>query len=185
MYSKLVCGLALAVGTAMGRPDGAHGHGGHSAQASSAGYSAPASPSNGYSAPAQSYDAPAASYGAPATGYGASDEVQQYDSSYAVSGYGAEEEPFNIATLIIPILIIAGLSLLFPTITTVSVRKKRSADDGKKLYTFYTLLLHYAPITLHYFTLQKHTNSKTTLLQNCNYYFLCMYRNLFIKKNYV
>ena len=184
MYSKLVCGLALAVGTAMGRPDGAHGHGGHSAQASSAGYSAPASPSNGYSAPAQSYDAPAASYGAPATGYGASDEVQQYDSSYAVSGYGAEEEPFNIATLIIPILIIAGLSLLFPTITTVSVRKKRSADDGKKLYTFYTLLLHYAPITLHNFTLQKHTNSKNTLLQNCNY-FLCMYRNLFIKKNYV
>lgn len=126
MYSKLVCGLALAVG-AMGRPDGAGhgGHGGHSGASQS--FSAPAS---SYSQPAadnSGYNAPADNYAQPATGYGVQDSGAGYDSGYGVSSYGAEEEPFNIATLIIPLLVIAGLSLLFPTITTVEVD-----SDGNK-----------------------------------------------------
>jgi len=112
------------------RRDGAHGHS-HGGQAapSASGYAAPASPSAGYSAaaPASGYEAaaPAQGYDAPSSGYGAADAAS-YD--YGTSSYGAEEEPFNISTLIIPLLIIAGLSLLFPTITTVSVRKKRHAE---------------------------------------------------------
>jgi len=119
MYSKLVCGLALTVGAAHGaahnlvRRDGAHGHHGAGAAAPASGYEQPAQDA-GYAAPAVSYgyDEPAAD-----SGYG------------ATSGYG-EEGGFDIATLLIPILILAGLSLLFPTITTVDVnsdRRKRHA----------------------------------------------------------
>ena len=139
MYSKLVCGLALTVGAAHGaahnlvRRDGAHGHS-HGGGASS-GYAAPApaAPASGYNAPSSGYGAadPAPSgYDAPATGYAAE---PSYDSGYGVSGYG-EEGGFDIATLLIPILILAGLSLLFPTITTVSVRRKRHAE-GKDMHT--------------------------------------------------
>merc|ERR1711997_74742 len=110
MYSKIACGLALAV-----RRDGAHGH-----------------------APADSYSEPAASsYGAPATapasGYGApADDLGSYEPSYGATGYGEPETPFDISTLIIPLLIIFGLSLLFPTSTTVDVnaaeRRRRSLE---------------------------------------------------------
>lgn len=133
MYSKLLCAGLVAINTVNGahvlvRRDGAHGHHGGAADAGS-GYAAPApaAPASSYGAPAASYDAPAASYDAPSDGYGVADA-----SGYGATGYGAEEEAFPISTLIIPILIIAGLSLLFPTITTVSVRKRRHAEDGKK-----------------------------------------------------
>jgi len=116
MYSKIVCGLALAYG-ASAFPDGAHG--GHHAAASS-GYDQPAAPSSGYDQPA----AAAPSY--PSSGY---DEPAAYNDYGTAPAYGAEEAPFDISTLIIPLLIIAGLSLLFPTITTVDVRKKRHAAD--------------------------------------------------------
>ena len=127
MYSKLVCGLALTVGAAHGaahnlvRRDGAHGHHGAGAAAPASGYEQPAQDA-GYAAPAVSYgyDEPPAD-----TGYG------------AATGYG-EEGGFDIATLLIPILILAGLSLLFPTITTVDVngtRRKRHAVLGGKLNT--------------------------------------------------
>ena len=118
MYSKLVCGLALTVGAAhraahnLVQRDGAHGH-----------LAAAAAPASGYEQPAAD-----AGYAAPAVSYG-------YDEPPADTGYGAAtgyglEGGFDIATLLIPILILAGLSLLFPTITTVDVnssRKKRSA----------------------------------------------------------
>ena len=102
MYSKLVCGLALTVGAAHGaahnlvRRDGAHGHHGAGAAAPASGYEQPAADA-GYAAPAVSYgyDEPPAD-----TGYG------------AATGYGLEGG-FDIATLLIPILILAGLSLLF------------------------------------------------------------------------
>merc|ERR1712045_1109112 len=121
MYSKLVCGLALTVGAAHGaahnlvRRDGAHGH-----------HAAAAAPASGYEQPAAD-----AGYAAPAVSYG-------YDEPPADTGYGAatgygEEGGFDIATLLIPILILAGLSLLFPTITTVDVnssgRKKRHTGE--------------------------------------------------------
>ena len=151
MYSKLVCGLALTVGAAHGaahnlvRRDGAHGHS-HGGSAASSGYAAPASPSVGYSAPASDYGAAAApsGYDAPATGYGAADQ-SSYDSGYGATSYG-EEGGFDIATLLIPILILAGLSLLFPTITTVDVnasgRKKRHAGEGKNTQLHPTLNTH-------------------------------------------
>lgn len=132
MYSKLVCGAILAVGVANGahvlvrRDGGSHGHSG-----GGGGYAAPAAQSSNYAAPAAApaYDAPATDtgYAAPATGYGAE---ASYDTGYAPAstGYGEEESPFSLSTLLIPILIIAGLSLLFPTITSVSVRKRRHAD---------------------------------------------------------
>ena len=128
MYSKLVCGLAIAsVGVAHGahvlvRRDGDHGH--------ASGYAAPAP-----AAPAQTYQAaaPEPSYAAPADAY-EQPSAAGYEAPY--SGYGALEDdaaaPFDISTLIIPLLVIFGLSLLFPTITEVAVnRKRRHAVDGK------------------------------------------------------
>ena len=137
MYSKLLCAGLVALNTVeaahvLVRRDGAHGHshGGQSAPAGGSGYAAPAAaePAASYGAPAQSYQEPSDGYGAPAASY-----------DYGTSGYG-EEEAFPISTLIIPILIIAGLSLLFPTITTVSVnRKRRHAEDaGKHTFTHFT-----------------------------------------------
>ena len=150
MYSKLVCGLALTVGAAHGaahnlvRRDGAHGHSHGGGAAASSGYAAPASPSVGYSAPSSDYGAAAApsGYDAPSTGYGAADQ-SSYD--YGATSYG-EEGGFDIATLLIPILILAGLSLLFPTITTVDVnssgRKKRHTGEGKNTQLHPTLNTH-------------------------------------------
>jgi len=121
MYSKIVCGLVLTAGVAHGahvltRRDGAHAH------------AEPAAPAAGYGAPEPSYGAPEPayapepSYGPPATGYG----VASYE----------EEVPFDFSTLIIPILVIAGLSLLFPTVTNVAVtppgRKRRNAEDASQ-----------------------------------------------------
>ena len=128
MYSKIACGLALAVGMANGaahnlvRRDGAHGH------AAESSYSEPA---------ASSYGAPAS---APATGYGApADDLGSYEPSYGATGYGEPETPFDISTLIIPLLIIFGLSLLFPNSTTVAVnaatgRRRRSLGNKHTLY---------------------------------------------------
>jgi len=96
--------------------DGAHGHD-HEA---SSGYGAPA---QSYEEPAASYGAPAPSYGAPATGYGAPSD------SYGVS-YQEEEALPDLTPIIIGILVLTGLSLLFPTFVSLSsVRRKRDADD--------------------------------------------------------
>ena len=71
------------------------------------------------SAPAASYGAPAASYGEPAPSYGVS--------------YQEEENFPDLTPIIIGILILIGLSLLFPTfVSLTSVRRKRDADEGKK-----------------------------------------------------
>lgn len=144
-YSKFVCGLALAVGAANGaahnlvRRDGAGGHS-HS-------HAAPAAPSSSYGAPAASYGAPAAEYGAPAAEYGA--PAAEYGAPAADYGapapsYGAPSDSYGqvqyaeeggpdigqaISIIIVGWLIIAGLSLLFPTISNVSVRKRRDAED--------------------------------------------------------
>ena len=56
---------------------------------------------------------------------------------FTVANGGYDDGPrFDISVIIIPILIIIGLSLLFPTITQVQVnpsggRRKRSTDEGK------------------------------------------------------
>jgi len=95
--------------------DGAHAH-----EHTDSGYGAPAAT---YEEPAASYGAPAPSYGAPETGYGAPAE------SYGVPSY--EEEPLpDLTPIIVGILVLTGLSLLFPTFVSLStVRRKRHAGD--------------------------------------------------------
>ena len=123
---------------------GGHGHGGHGggghahAAAPSSGYDSPSAsygaPSAGYGAPSTGYDEPSPSYGTPDTGYGA--PATGYGggggSSYdAAPSYGGDDGglfPFDLSALIIPILAIVGLSLLFPVITTVDVKKRKRRD---------------------------------------------------------
>merc|ERR1739844_672376 len=78
---------------------------------------------SGYGAPAPAYEEPAASYGAPETGYGPPAET------YGVPSY--EEEPLpDLTPIIVGILVLTGLSLLFPPFVSLStVRRKRHADD--------------------------------------------------------
>merc|ERR1711934_1093140 len=68
---------------------------------------------SGYGAPAATYEEPAASYGAPAP------------------SYGYEEEPLpDLTPIIVGILVLTGLSLLFPTfVSLATVRRKRHAED--------------------------------------------------------
>ena len=127
--------------------DGAGGHGHEHAHAPAAaapasGYSAPAS---SYSAPASSYGAPApaASYGAPAASYGApAPSYEEPAPSYGAPApsYGApvayeEEQPGffpDVTFIIVGILIVIGLSLLFPTyVSLTTVRRKRDVAEGK------------------------------------------------------
>ena len=72
-------------------------------------------PASGYEEPAAAYDAPEPSYGAP---------------SYASPSYSAPAEAGlpDLTPIIIGILVLTGLSLLFPTYVTVTGRRKRSAD---------------------------------------------------------
>ena len=121
-----VCALGLASASAyklaadeLLKRDGAHAH-----EHADSGYGAPPAT---YEEPAASYGAPAPSYGAPETGYGPPAET------YGVPSY--EEEPLpDLTPIIVGILVLTGLSLLFPTFVSLTdVRKKRHADDGKKL----------------------------------------------------
>lgn len=127
--------IAASVGVAMARPDGAGGHHdhGHSAHAA-----APAASASGYQEPSAGYSAPGTGYQEPSSGYEQPSGYEQsgYEQSgdetdpYQTSGYGAVEEGgFNLSMLILPVMILAGLALLFPSVTTVTVRKKRSSED--------------------------------------------------------
>merc|ERR1711936_171956 len=65
-------------------------------------------------------------------GYGAPEPAPSYDApetGYGVPSY--EEEPLpDLTPIIVGILVLTGLSLLFPTFVSLSdVRKKRHADD--------------------------------------------------------
>lgn len=148
MLSKVALGLALA-GAAYAAPDqilkrdgsGGHSHdhghssggGGHAAPAPSGGYSAP---SGGYSAPASSYGAPESSYGAPESSYGAPDTgygAPSYGGGHEVYGY-EDDKKFDISVIIIPLLIVLGLSLLFPATVNISTgRKRREAGEASGL----------------------------------------------------
>lgn len=104
------------------RRDGDHPHGGgggggghgHAAAAPSSGYS---EPSGGYSAPSTGYSEPSSSYGGGGhTGYG-----------------GYEPALPDLTPIIVGILVLTGLSLLFPTyVSLTTVRRKREAgEEGK------------------------------------------------------
>ena len=123
------------------RDGGSHGH----ASGPSASYNVPddgyaqPSPSASYGAPSQGYSSPTGSYGAPTSynepsdGYAAGDSSYQAPgASYGAPSYANNEEGFGIdlISLIIPALAILGLSLLFPTVVSLSsTRKRRSADQ--------------------------------------------------------
>lgn len=145
---KFVSLLAL-VGSALARPDGTGGHHEHGHHGDHGAVAAPA-PASGYAEPVASYaepaySAPASGYGAPDTGYGAPDAgYSDPNSGYGApaTGYGTydtapayEEQTggFDLSALLIPILIITGLALLFPSTTVVPVngpgRRKRDADE--------------------------------------------------------
>ena len=117
-----VAGLCLATAHSaavdqLQKRDGAGGHHDHGADA------------GGYGAPPAAYEAPAAEYGAPATTY------EQPADSYGVSYGGYEEETLpDLTPIIVGILVLTGLSLLFPTfVSLTTVRRKRHAEDGKLL----------------------------------------------------
>merc|ERR1712060_470424 len=75
------------------------------------------------------YTAPASGYGEPATGYGAPSGPTGYDQGYGETA-PAEAGGLDLSTLLIPILIIAGLALLFPQVTEVAVNRKRRDVSG-------------------------------------------------------
>ena len=123
-----IAGLCLATAHSasvdkLQKRDGAHAHD-HGADAG--GYGAPPA---SYSAPEPAYGAPAPEYGAPATTY------EQPADSYGVSYGGYEEETLpDLTPIIVGILVLTGLSLLFPTfVSLTTVRRKRHAEDGKLL----------------------------------------------------
>jgi len=138
----LAVALALAAPCAA-RPDGVGGHHGdhgagvhHVEHGASAAGSAPAA---GYAQPA--YEEPAPSYDVgyeqPTYATGASGASADYGyESYEASapGYGEVETAagFDLSTLLVPILIIAGLALLFPSVRDVEVRKRREAGDSSE-----------------------------------------------------
>jgi len=141
-HSYIVTTLAIA-GSTLARPDGVghHDHGGHHADHGAV--SAPA-PATGYQEPISSYEAqPDPGYSAPSTGYG---QPQSGYGQPSVSGYGAPSAPsgfetyeqtapaeaggLDLSTLLIPILIIAGLALLFPQVTTVPVTRRKREVSG-------------------------------------------------------
>jgi len=139
--SYLVTVLALSR-SAYARPDGVGGHHDHghhadhgaaAAPAPATGYQEPVSgyeaqTNTGYAAPASGYGEPATGYGAPASGYGAPTGPSGYDQGYGETA-PAEAGGLDLSTLLIPILIIAGLALLFPSVTSVAVRKRRDVGD--------------------------------------------------------
>jgi hypothetical protein len=88
----------------------------------------------GYTAPASGYGEPATGYGAPASGYGPPSGPTGYDQGYGETA-PAEAGGLDLSTLLIPILIIAGLALLFPQVTEVAVnsggRKRRDVSGDE------------------------------------------------------
>merc|ERR1719270_39088 len=84
-------------------------------------FAMPDTPASGYGAPAPSYGAPEPSYEEPAQEYA------------AAPSYGAAEAAVpDLTPIIIGILVLTGLSLLFPTyVTLTSVRRRRSAEGSQ------------------------------------------------------
>ena len=138
--------LAAQAASTFQRRDGAGGgHGGHGGgghdhgapqpqsfggSAGGAGYAAPA-PSSGYDQPSSGYQEPSSGYEQPAASYGGGGGGSGYGQ--VSSGYGDEGK--DLSPIIIGILVLTGLSLLFPTyVSLTSVRRrKRDAEEGKQI----------------------------------------------------
>ncbi|UYV62873.1 hypothetical protein LAZ67_2002198 [Cordylochernes scorpioides] len=102
--------------------------GGYPPHALSAGYAAPSAPA-GYGAAAAGYGAyPNAAYGSNLAGYGG-----QYGYGISQGEYG-QQKKLGLSSLIMPMLALAGLGLLIPTVTNLSSRTKktkRSVNDSR------------------------------------------------------
>ena len=84
-------------------------------------------------APADGYGEPPATYGAPAPSYEEPSYSPPAYESYDPVPY-EEEGGFDLATLIIPILVIVGLSLLFPVTVNVDANGRKKRDVGKNTF---------------------------------------------------
>ena len=127
--------------------DGAHHH--HSGGGGSTGSSGYGAPS--YNAPAASYSPPAASYGAPSASYS------------SPPSYGGDV--VDLTPILIGILVLTGLSLLFPTsVTLTGVRRRRrsTTTDGTQGKTPDPPFLHHKQPSP---TLSLHT--ATTSIRRC------------------
>jgi len=135
-YTRYLAATLALAAHCSARPDGVGGHhgdhGGHHVEHGAAA-SAPAvsGPSGGYGAPEQSYDA--SSYEQPAYDAAAYSAPAGYDQAYDTAD-SAAGPAFDLSSLLVPILIIAGLALLFPSTMVVPVtgtgRRKREAGDS-------------------------------------------------------
>jgi hypothetical protein len=147
-YYHTLTVLALA-GHALARPDGVGGHHGHHTEhgaasapaVASSGYGAPdagyGAPDAGYSSPDAGYAAPDAGYGAPDAGYSA--PGGDYYAPSATGGFADDSilpslsGSDGMGMILVPLLIVAALFLLFPSVVNVPVngtgRKRREAAD--------------------------------------------------------
>jgi hypothetical protein len=119
-----VCALALSGHLAaveafkLENRDGIAAHGHHDHHAHDHAHEAA---SSGGAVAATGYAAPATGYDEPATGYGA----------VSHSGYGATEPALpDLTPIIIAILVLTGLSLLFPTYVSLSAGRRKRDLDG-------------------------------------------------------
>ena len=126
-----------------GGSSGGHGGGGSNIQSASSNYQAPASsyqapssgyqsPSSGYQSPSSGYDSNNQGYNQPSSGYGGGGGDNSYGGGVTGSGYGNEPSFPDLTPIILGILVLTGLSLLFPSyVSLTSVkRKRRDADEG-------------------------------------------------------
>ena len=111
----------------------------------------------GYGAPEPSYSAPEPSYGAPEPAYGAPEPAYSAPEStgYTAPSYSAPAESLDLATLAIPILLLVGLFLLFPTYVNLTTVRRSFQDNGpidlmKKVQDVYQALLEDSDILKKY-----------------------------------
>lgn len=132
---------------------GANAFGGYGSGSVPAGYATAGVPASAYGAvgsyPAGSAAvanyAPQAStlaqYAAQLTGYGNGQGYGQSQSGYGMQGYGTPSRRYGLGSLIMPMLALAGLTMLVPTITSnLGSRTKRSVstDPGQSPLTMIT-----------------------------------------------
>ena len=79
----------------------------------------------GYGAPEPSYSAPEPAYGAPEPAYSAPEST-----GYTAPSYSAPAESLDLATLAIPILLLVGLFLLFPTYVNLTTVRRSFQENG-------------------------------------------------------
>ena len=117
MFNKVSLLLAIAATAHCGRVSRDTGYG-----APEPAYGAPQS---GYGAPEPAYGAPEPAYGAPEPAYSAPEST-----GYTAPAYSAPAESLDLATLAIPILLLVGLFLLFPTYVNLTTVRRSFQENG-------------------------------------------------------